>query len=293
MSSSNAFTDMPAAGLGHLYIQVLAIFSSKWMTFLSISGITLLLFYLPYQSLFFPFPLVLQIFFMTISFDHYEYYLEAKASSCSIDTGACGHSDPLLISNLVSLSGWLIIPLCFLVVVLVPILLVISIIHGMTIRVAAETYAGLRPTHQLLHCLADGWRNKWKITFVSLILTLPNLLCRVILYIDFPTLLIRAGFRTVLLSWWTPILLKVVFHVVSALTCAVMAASTSMIVVENKSVLEAIKSSWYLCWASFPLLFPSLLSWFVLHTLVWILPNSHYMTIIVNTASMLESIIPT
>jgi hypothetical protein len=73
MSRSNAFTDMPTARLGHhMYIQVLAIFSSRWMAFLRISGIPLLLFHLPYPSLFFPFSLALQIFFLPTSFAQYE-----------------------------------------------------------------------------------------------------------------------------------------------------------------------------------------------------------------------------
>lgn len=291
MSSADVFFSSPAVNPVQICRQMLSIYFSNWFTFMSISGIQLAF---QVALFFFVFAYVL-CFVMTGGYSEYtpsdiqdsEYYGSSMAFSYGgrrlIDGDVNYNSDDgnydCDTGNLLLDLGPLLLPfLAGCIIFGVPAIVVISALHGATVRAAAETCAGLDPVNQLCSCLKDGWRLKWRITFVYLVLAVPIFVSDSVVHIVVPRMLCSSGFAQLLNSWWISMLKSIVFLLIQALTRTAIAASTSMIVVERMPAIDAVRSSWYLCSSSFGFVFGSLFSYLILKSAVlmcsWLLISS-------------------
>ena len=121
-------------------------------------------------------------------------------------------------------------------------ILTVSTFQGATIRAVVEIYTGKRPSW--LACLKVGRKNMCKITCFGFL----------IMFYYFAALMIFVvGVLAVIYSNTSSSfpdyfsLLIFIYYVVFCIIGATMISGPSMIVVEGKSVIEAMKSSWHLC----------------------------------------------
>jgi hypothetical protein len=274
MSSADMFFSSPAVNPVQICRQVLSVYFSGWMTFMSLSGIQFAFYFI---MLFF---LSMYIIFLIMTgetnqsdIQDSEYY---GSASIAYSFGRRGLIDGDVnydcdsYYSILDLAALLLPFLPGLIILGVPTLIVMSAFHGATVRVAAETYAGLdHPENQLCCCLKDGWMLKWRITIVVLLMAIPNFIAGLVVTVVVPNTLCSAGFAQFLNSTWFLILKSIVLLLIRVLTCAAFAASTSMIVVEKIPAIDAVKSSWKLCSSSFGFVFWSLFSCFVLKRAAW------------------------
>ena len=121
-------------------------------------------------------------------------------------------------------------------------ILAVSTLQGATIRAVAEIYTGKRPSW--LACLKVGWKNMFKITCFGLLVMFAS--CTAFLpFVVGVLAAIYSNPRSSSPDYYC--LLFFVYFMVIAIVGATMIAGPSMIVVEGKSVIEAMKSSWDLC----------------------------------------------
>ena len=214
MLNSKTFFSNPAISPGQVYCQVLKIFRAEWQTFVG-----LLLACVAPWGLFIPFKILMVVIWAGIFHDDQQQ---------SVITGKDISTSLLFLCIWLFFAGLAI--------------LAISTLQGATIRAVAEIYTGKRPSW--LACLKVGWKNMFKITCFGFLVVLAC--CTA--FLPFVVGVLAAIYSNTSSS--SPdyyCLFFFVYFMVIAIVGATMIAGPSMIVVEGKSVIEAMKSSWHLC----------------------------------------------
>ena len=118
-----------------------------------------------------------------------------------------------------------------------------STLQGATIRAVAEVYTGKRPSW--LACLKVGWKNMFKITCFGFLVMLASSFLMLLGVGVLVAIYINTNSSSPDYSFLLFFIIYIA--VISSIVGATMIAGPSTIVVEGKSVIEAMKSSWDLC----------------------------------------------
>jgi hypothetical protein len=260
MLNSSFFFSNPAISLGQVYGQVLEIFCAEWQTFMALSGLQV--------ACFIPFTILMAVILAATFYAEGAAFIGAMGSidptralsnfnnynpSDDITTENKDYSTNFkgddaidftaMIHQLLLMGELLFFSLLFLGLLFMGLaILITSTFQGAMIRAVAEVHAGLRPSW--LTCLKVGWKNMCKLTCFGFLIMLAHFTVFMISVVG----VLAAIYKTTSSSFPDYLfLLFFVYFVVFSIVRAAMIAGPSMVVVEGKSVVEAMQSSWHLC----------------------------------------------
>ena len=231
MLNSKTFFSNPAISPVQVHYQVLKIFRAEWQTFVG-----LLLACVAPWVLLIPFAILIVVFWGASTLADFNKYSHYDNVSWNDRVPAMMHQ--LVISAKDNSTSSHCIWLVFIGLAVVT----VGTFQGATIRAVVEIYTGKRPSW--LACLKFGWKNMCKITCFGFL---------IMFYYFAALMIIVVGVLAVIYSNTSSSfpdyfsLLIFIYYVVFSIAGTTMISGPSMIVVEGKSVIEAIQSSWHLC----------------------------------------------
>lgn len=259
MLNSSFFFSNPAISLGQVYGQVLEIFLAERQTFMALSGLQV--------ACFIPFTILMAVILAAMfdaegaaligaivsidptralsNFNNYNPSDDITTENKDYSTNFKGDDAidfTAMIHQLLSREE-LFFSLLFLGLLFMGLaILITSTFQGAMIRAVAEVHAGLRPSW--LTCLKFGWKNMCKLTCFGFLIMLAYFTAFMISAVG----VLAAIYKTTSSSFpdYLFLFFFVYFEIIS-IAGAAMIAGPSMVVVEGKSVVEAMKSSWHLC----------------------------------------------
>lgn len=273
LNASLFFTN-PAFSLGQVYGQVLNIFRFEWKTFMALSALQFLSF-IPYFLLVgVVFALIFGVEALAVAsainqnpgralsdavygnnnYNSYDPPTDDPISGMSGDDFANSSTDDSFASAMalmtaMSFTGSMVVTFIASYIFFIALFVLISsTFQGATIRAVADIYAGSQPA--VGASLKVGWKNMWRISCFGLVLSG----C----YVVFTMVLFGIAVGVYHLTGLTFIFLWfILYAVIITLASSSMIAGQPMIIIEHKSVKEALIGSWNLCKSSLCFIFCS------------------------------------
>lgn len=273
LNASLFFTN-PAFSLGQIYGQVLNIFRFEWKTFMALSALQFLSF-IPYVLLV---VLVFSLIFGAEALavaaainqnpgralsdavyggDNSYYSTNDDPTSTedpwsSMNSG--GDDDDAFASAMalmaaMSFTGSMVVTFIALYIFFIALMVLISsTFQGATIRAVADIYAGSQPA--VGASLKVGWKNMWRISCFGLVLAGFYVVFTIVLFGIAAVVYQLTGLLFFFLWFF-------LYVVILTLASSSMIAGQPMIIIEHKSVKEALIGSWNLCKSSLCFIFCS------------------------------------